>query len=286
MSLPAIEATYNFFTNTVENSVCEIEKSISIVNSRIQSAVQDVITTIKESETFVIHLVSLAVSRHVLSGLAKIAGYEVLMHGTSWSNYLSILQNGADPNRGGETTEACEILDINPEHKEKLITTAKGRCFVLKDTELFNIDHIFFSTLGSCLISVFKTNMHATFAYLREYKKLTGLDPSDTAPLWVWIASAVAALFTPKVRYIYSLEEIHGRSGRPAIFQQDPNDDPAYEAFQALPNDRIGLLGLIKHVEHERVFKHIQENPGKVALGVVEVAFGVLLTGTGLGILF
>ncbi|MBS0655171.1 MAG: hypothetical protein JSR46_05300 [Verrucomicrobia bacterium] len=248
----------------------------------------------EEAFPFAAQLASLFVSNHVLLGLCKITGYEVLRHGTSWSSYLSILQHGVDLSRGGETTEmaACQI---GPNVQE-YATNARRKFYVTRDTEdtgmfspsddlhkTFGVFSSVVSDISSCVIPSY----HAFLAYIKEYKKLNGLGPKDAVPLWVKKASQVCAIFTPKIRFIYSLEEIHGRAGYPAVFENDREyEGAAYRTSESLPNHRIGLLGLAMHAKREHILTHIANNPGRVALGVAQVALGVLLTAVGLGIVY
>src|SRR5271170_5025857 len=61
------------------------------------------------------HLFALPISSHVTVGLAKMFGFEVLRHGTSYSNYFNILENGTDPNRGGATSSLGDgVKDNDP----------------------------------------------------------------------------------------------------------------------------------------------------------------------------
>lgn len=245
----------------------DLARAFSYIETKVQQIVQSVLTAIEWSKTVLIHLSLLCVSNHVLAGVCKITGYEVLAHGTSWNSFLSILQNGADPSRGGETSEA------SPGGGYSGLERIKGKFFVTKDSET--------SRFSSNAIPLF----HSALAYVKEYKKCTQLDNKTLVPLGTMIASVIAALFTPRIRFIYTLDEIHGTENE-AIFEDDPDyDGRAYRTSLVLPGSRIGWVGLAGHMNLEHVRAHLQNNPERVAQGVVQVALGVLLTATGLGIL-
>lgn len=221
------------------------------------------------------------VSSHVLSGLCKIGGYEVLRHGTTWSRSISILQNGADPHYGGSITRSAfasptvityePLTDISVSITE---ANAKGRFYVFRDSTFDGgIPHPL-SFLFKRLLPIF----HSFLAYRQDSMANSG----GIFTKWMCVVSIVKAIFTPKLKFIYTLEEI------PSIFEDDPDytGETAYRTSQPLSADRIGLGGLINHLESARVWTHIKEHPGKAIQGIAQLAIGILLTAIpGLGYL-
>ena len=82
-----------------------------------------------------LHLPSLFISSHVLKVLCKITGYEALQHGTSISNYFSILKSGGDPSKGRSTTQLA-----NPGLKKAKIDNTMNHFYLLRDSNLGVVD--------------------------------------------------------------------------------------------------------------------------------------------------
>ena len=86
---------------------------------------------IVKSNNWGLHLLTIPISSYVTEGIAKMGGYEVLRHGTSFPNYLGILRNGADPSHGGKTTDKTAF----DEDTKKQAKACKNHFFVFKDSE-------------------------------------------------------------------------------------------------------------------------------------------------------
>jgi|GEM_PF-6108227 hypothetical protein len=262
-------------------------------------------------QSLIVHVLTQCVSSHVLSGLCKIAGYEILRHATSWENYKSILRTGADPSRGGETTDlsrnnyetftntslsydaasdttvtSIETIKMPKSKKSLVIQNAQNKFYVFRDSK------IGINEKGEPLLSPWLAPFgkriaplkHSYLAYVVEYRdECKGGELSR----WMLVASAIKALFTPTVKFIYTLEEIEGSFDQAAIFENDPDYQKAaaYRTSQELPSDRIGLPGFFTHVNKDHAWKHIQNNPTRCIQGVVQLATGILLTVTGLGLI-
>ncbi|MBS0655865.1 MAG: hypothetical protein JSR46_08820 [Verrucomicrobia bacterium] len=264
----------------------DVMSVFSYCSSRVQKVAEESISAIQESLLLTTQFASLFVSNHVLLGLCKITGYEVLRHGTSWCNFLSIVQNGADPTRGGETTGAARaFLGSNVKH---LAARARGHFYVTRDSELsLDANCGPFTGVVTYLAKSIIPSMHAFLVYIKVYQEQNLLSPKNEVPAWALIGCLFCAIFTPKIQFIYSLEEIHGNGAQPAIFENDPDyRHSAYQTSELLPRDRIGLLGLVANAKKEHVFEHISNNPGRVAEGVAQLAVGIFLTATGLGLFF
>jgi len=254
-------------------------------------------------QSCLVHVLTQCVSSHVLSGLCKIGGYEILRHGTSWSNYKSILKTGVDLDRGGRTTEdstdkyvTCTEVSCEPDGRKKITVTrvlrsetecahnrhavnAKGKFYVFRDSKL-GIDQEGHRVISRCTSSVYKRFgpiQHSTLAYLAQYVK-ESTDGEQRG--WMIVAAFIKAIFTPKLKFIYSLQEIEGHSGREALFEKDPDYscEGAYRTSQSLPNDRIGMAGFFTHADRAHMWKHIKENPGKLIQGIIQLVIGIFLT--------
>lgn len=230
-----------------------------------------------------VQIPSLFVSTHVTRGLCKILGYEALEHGTSFSNYISILKSGGDPGKGGETTS----LAMNDEVGKK----AQNYFYVFRDSKISlagivppdfepqnGREKIGFSLMKSICRRSFPL-YHIYYSYIAEYMKK---HPGEEVPRWVKVVDMVRALFTPRVRFIYNLEEIQG------AFEEDKdyNMGLAYRTREHLPNDRISLMGLFKHAKGDHVVQHIKNHPCEVIKGIGQLAAGIFLTYSGLGLFF
>ena len=97
---------------------------------------------------------------------------------------------------------------------------------------------------------------------------------SETKNLGNTLLHFFKAIFTPKLKFIYSLDEIK------PLFINDPDygQEAAYLTTHSLPSDRIGLMGLMAHAEKRHVWNHIQTNPCKVVLGITQLALGIFLS--------
>ena len=243
------------------------------------------------------HLLSQCMSSHILSGLCKITGYEVLRHGTSWASYKSIIKNGADLRKGGETTElsagkyetVISSKRFDDGHLEttetiRLRTTkaagveaAQNHFYVFRDSEMGIASDGTWKMLPphAPLARRWGPIIHSGLAYRAEYERAGVL-----MNLLRRISMVIKAIFTPKLKFIYSMKEIKGKNGTPGIFENDPDygEEGAYRTSQPLPSNRIGLLGLFAHMKAHHAWKHLKSNPGRVALGIVQLAVGLLLT--------
>lgn len=243
------------------------------------------------------HVLTQCISSHVLSGLCKISGYEILRHGTSWTNYKSILKTGVDLTQGGRTSEECTgnfvtctsiklLLDGRSESTVTRIPkaqsslarnhhsiNAENKFYVFRDSK-FGVTKNGHTVLSRLTIPLFKRGApinHSFLAYSAQYIKE---DKDGEERGWMSIAALINALFTPKLKFIYSLEEIEG------LFENDPDygDEMAYRTSQALPNHRIGIIGLFTHANKVHVWEHIKKNPGRCAQGVIQLVAGIFLT--------
>jgi hypothetical protein len=252
------------------------------------------------------HVATQCLSSHILSGLCKIAGYEVLRHGTSWSNYVSIVRNGADVRKGGETTDqvddkytiSCVSTNLPDgsvkitEKRERrtepseMVLRAKNHFYVFRDSKLgVRADgtralNWFLSMIGRRIGAI----MHSFLAYVGQEKKACDEEISFAKHCIAFRK----ALFTPKLKFIYSLDEIEGAEGKEGIFEKDPDygEESAYRTSQNLPSDRIGIMGFFAHTNAAHFFKHLRSNPGRVCQGIMQLAAGILLTAIpGLGVI-
>ncbi len=258
------------------------------------------------SHSIGLNVLTQCVSSHVLSGLCKIAGYEILRHGSSWANYKSILRSGADPRRGGTTTDQSEgRYEIGTHYttladgsvkitetktlKTKISPSAKGsrnHFYVFRDSFLGigkNGKRTYpwiLSTIGKRFGPV----IHSYNAYVAEYEKTS----KEEAGTLKRIAAFAKGFFTPKIKFIYSLDEVNGDNGKNGLFENDPEygEEAAYRTSQPLPADRIGLLGLLAHANKKHVIEHVKAHPGRVILGIIQLSCGILFTAVpGLGVI-
>lgn len=215
------------------------------------------------SSSYFGHLASNFVSSHVEEGFAKIFNFHVLRHGTALPYYFSIIENGADPSQGGKSTENLFLrtdIPLEAGEKKQTIENCQGHFFVFKDVLAFESVDKFLAIISD----VFLTRCHAVFAaqaYAQEHM------PDNK--LYV-IAQVIEALFTPRIRFMYREQEIND------LFCEDPDYKPlALFTEHALPSERIGLTGIIKHATKED-FEHtplLQK-----IYGIFQIILGVILT--------
>lgn len=231
------------------------------------------------------------ISSHVLSGLSKIWGFDILRHGTSWSNYKSIVQNGADPKRGGTTTDAVINKKLfappppNEEGEKATLETPQGKFYVFRDSRFGvyrNPDGKEVDLTKSQPKSLFKRILPNFFSYYAYGAECSDKELSLSAK----ISNFFKALFTPKLKFIFSRDEIQVPK---KIFIDDP-DFLAYSAAYTtnkIDPDRIGLIGLFnqKSAQAEYVENYQKDTQfrGRRMAGVAQVAAGIFLTVIGLG---
>ena len=244
-----------------------------------------------------VHVLTHLVSSHVLSGLCKITGYEILRHGTSWTNYTAIIGEGADPRRGGLTTELAErhqtstsyinrpdgtwgtkTVQTIREAPSHIATKARNHFYVFRDTELGVREDgcRALSPLMSSIGKIVGPIMHSFLAYQAEYVR----DHQEQMGVICSIIALVKAIFTPKLNFIYSLEEIHGADSKPAMFEKDPDygEESAYRTQHTLPSNRIGLAGFLTHLDMNHAKEHIMTHPLRVVHGIAQLCLGIFLT--------
>jgi hypothetical protein len=242
----------------------------------------------------VAHVLTQCLSSHILSGLCKIMGYDILRHGTSWDNYKSIIRTGANPKKGGETTKkACEegerrvketrydyvggkritieILCDDPTDGEK----AENHFYVFRDSA-FGVRADGTREISPFLAMLVKRLFPLRHTYL-AYKAQIGRLHATTADK---IANIAKTIFTPKIKFIYSPQEINDASPQDRFFENDPDygDEAAYRTTHHLPADRIGLIGFCSHVNMKHAWEHLKSHPGRAALGIAQLAVGIILT--------
>ncbi|NGX33725.1 MAG: hypothetical protein K1060chlam1_00066 [Candidatus Anoxychlamydiales bacterium] len=226
---------------------------------------------------------TLLISTHVTRGLCKIAGYECLAHATSFTNYISILKSGGNPSKGGETTK----LAVNSELGDR----ANNYFYVFRDSTITLQSLI--SPEGPqsirekigvfCVKSIYRRIFpfpHSYYSYIAQCKKKHS--SLSNISKWIILSSIFCSIFTPQIRFIYTLEEI-------STIAKDDDDYAmglAYKTSHHLPCDRIGILGFLKHLQKDHILKHINNHPSKVIQGIGQFALGIFLTYKGLGLFF
>lgn len=235
------------------------------------------------------HLLTLPVSTYVTEGIAKICGFEVLRHGTSFPQYFGILQNGADPSRGGEATGI--VNGPNSGYKE-MLEKCKNRFHVFKD-----------STEDKSLISreFFKRFMPRAHAVIASVSLSKGIENRIMFVVARIFFAIMSLMFCPTIRFVYKKDEIQecqfesefvdkndskqSISKRPRFIDDKYYGSKAYSTPDPLPNDRIGLIGVCKHAQWSDVKHTFKTNPKQVMIGTAQLIVGVALTCLGVGII-
>lgn len=214
------------------------------------------------------HLMVLPVSTYVTEGIAKIAGFEVLRHGTSFPNYLNILKNGTDPLRGGSTSNfGAEADAFDPTYR-------RFHVFRDSDNQLANrvpvVGHIFKRVMP---------RVHATISGVSYVAARTNY---KIISIVGGIFSGIAHLFLcPTMRFVYRKEELKD------LFEND--NDYGNLALKTYPNvrlsnDRIGLMGLCQQVTKEDIKSTFQEHPFQFLMGIIQLLVGIIFTTCGVGL--
>lgn len=223
------------------------------------------------------HLATGLVSSHVTAGLCKIAGFECLSHSSSLLSILSILKNGASPQK------ALANAQKQSEAKFFLFKDSETRLFEkIISSRYYAFDPGFFlgRNFAGCLTKNEKIKLYAAnlFAFFH-------------------------LLFPPTVYFTYTKEEI--KQGD--LFQDDQIAElrkkvygvltekerqywenmgkKALETTKSLPNHRIGLVGVIAHMSIKNVVNSACKDPLRVIQGVAQVAIGCYLTILGVGLI-
>ena len=85
----------------------------------------------------------------------------------------------------------------------------------------------------------------------------------------------------PTVRFIYPLNEVGD------IFEDDPDyGGRAYKTRCLLPNNKIGLIGVLSQANFEGIREGLSTRPLRVLCGIIQLFAGTILTACGLGLLF
>lgn len=202
------------------------------------------------------HAVSFVVSSILENNLAYLMGMETLRHGTTFGRAVNIMREGADPQRGGSGASATATNQRNV----GIAATCKGHFHVVKDED--------FEFLGM-------NNSLVKGVTAKAYAGYTGY---GKASRFKKAKAIFHFIFSPTIRFHYTKEE------RKAIFEEDPDSKSmALRTVKHLPNDRIGLAGVIKHGTFKGFRQQAAKNPLKTAKAIAGVFFGTLLTCTGLG---
>ncbi|MEM1281984.1 MAG: hypothetical protein AAGG81_00365, partial [Chlamydiota bacterium] len=213
-----------------------------------------------------LNLLALPVSNHVEEGLAKMSGFEVLRHGTSWPNYIGILKNGGLLEKGGSTSGGFSLSE-----EARTYQRSKNRFFAFKDTEAYVDGKKGFQ--GAVAVRV-APKMHAVLSGSALVK--------ENSTLLDKIKKVFSAIFlgftTPTIRFLYRTSELHPR------FKEDPDyRGIAYYTEESLPNDRIGLAGFGKHVTAKDFARQFKHDPLRATQGLLQLIWGIFLTTIGLG---
>jgi hypothetical protein len=277
------------------DSVLEETKNVDLIDEKVKN----------NTVSLWIHLLTLPISSQVTIGLAKIFNFEILTHGTSFTNCYGILMNGADPAKGGSETGSTKFF-VAGDSKCDFVKNAYKHFYVFKDSErkkgLVNVIHkIYHSDKPPTLISEFIDDNGKIFEkqqftdlsfkdeivfYLcpRIHALLATISHTDSIENRVQkVAEKVfygisAFLFSPTLRFIYTIDETKN------IFEDDPDyAGYAYRTSKRLPNNRIGLVGVCSHANLEEFKKGLQHRPMRVVIGMVQLLAGTILTCIGLG---
>ena len=209
------------------------------------------------------HLLTLPVSSNITEGMGKIFGFQSLHHGTSFPRYVSILKNGADPNRGGEGS--AFICKEYVDDSKNYFHTFKGEPKLLGKYRL--IGEIYRRVMPRL-----HAGMTAVSDLKKNYGKITAITLSP-------IYAPLNFFFSPTLRFMYRSDEISNLG-----FEDDlAYGSIAYKTKHPLPSDRIGLPGLIKHAKVSDAKAEIKKRPMHVLIGATQVAAGIAFTGCGLG---
>lgn len=249
------------------------------------------------------HVMAIAVPSIMVDGLAKIFNFEVLRHGTSLTNYISILQNGADPARGGSGSTVTYTGGANT---SDFALRTHGHFYVFKDSET-NQGMYQRVESGKLVVnreSPYEAKMVFESYYedqnrnkyeKQQYRELTLVEkienmlaPSFHAAMTSNSTSLeengrLAAAknivrglfnftFTPTLKFIYPLNDI------PKIFEHDPDyAGKAYMTSHALPNNKIGLIGICSQASLQSLKEGLRERPYRVLTGAAQVLTGGIL---------
>lgn len=254
-----------------------------------------------------IHLLVLPISSQVTIGLAKIFDFEILTHGTSFTNYYGILKNGADPSKGGSKIGSTNFYMCG-DSNSRVIKNSNNYFFVFKDSEAKKglrrktTETSYHPDKPPTIISIFKDEKGRFFPnqqftelsfinqlglYLapRFHAALAAISHTDTIENKIKKISAQIFygvsnfLFSPTLRFIYTLNETKN------IFEDDPDYvGYAYRTSKRLANERIGLIGVCRHANIEGFKRGLHKRPLRVIAGVAHLLAGSILTYKGLGL--
>lgn len=293
------DSSINSLKETIAQSIQVLDKvkNVADTNGKIKN----------RSIPVWLHLLVLPISSHVIVGLAKIFDFEILTHGTSFTNCYGILKNGADPSKGGSKIGSTKFY-VGGDRDSIFTKNANNQFYVFKDSEAKKglgckiTSTIYHSDKPPTIISGFKDKNGKVFQeqqftelsfinqlelYLspRFHAALAAISHTDTIESKVKkIAEQIFYgisnfLFSPTLRFIYTLNETKN------IFEDDPDyAGYAYRTSERLPNSRIGLIGVCKYANSEGFKTGLQRRPVRVIAGVVQLLAGSILTCMGLGL--
>lgn len=253
-----------------------------------------------------LHLLVLPISSQVTIGLAKIFDFEILTHGTSFTNCYGILKNGADPSKGGSKIGSTNFY-VGGDSSSSFIKNTNNYFYVFKDSEAkkglgCKITSTSYHSDEPTTISGFQDE-NGKFFKEQQFKELSLINQMELylSPRFHAALAAISHtdtienkikknferifygasnfLFSPTLRFIYTLDETKN------IFEDDPDyAGYAYRTSERLDSERIGLIGVCRQASIEGFKRGLQKRPLRVIAGVAHLLAGFILTYKGLGL--
>lgn len=226
-------------------------------------------------------------------GLANLLGLEILRHGTSLHNYVSIMTDGANPNFGGsEVGSSMGHSGFDKDHH--YVKSSKDYFHVFKDSDArVQAETVIeegpsgkrsrkcgpegcegvINCMGPLIAQTAVRAMPMYHAALSGYASANS-DSSDRscAAKTMRIAGSVLGFFTPTLRFKFTPERVK------QVFENDPDyDNLAFRTRLKIGPEHIGITGSLAQGLNCGLFHRIGQNPGKFLLGLIQLILAVAL---------
>jgi hypothetical protein len=225
-------------------------------------------------------------------GIANLLGLQVLRHGTSLPNYVSILTEGAKTKFGGSYQgSSAFVQDMNK--NSEYIENSKNYFHVFKDSDAVpmnkkidikyvdgkkieevtnEVDHEFCCSpylIGQVFNRALPT-MHSVFSGTHMFTSENEVGPVAVVKK---VAGGVLGFFTPTLRFKFTPEEMK------ATFEDDPDySGLALRTNKNIGPEHLGILGSLRQGLNLQVFERIFHHPLKFLLGLIQVVAAVALS--------
>lgn len=210
------------------------------------------------------------------SGIANVLGLEILRHGTSFPNYVSIIQTGADPSLGG--SDRGSGSGIQEFGRQNFRESSKNYFHVFRDSTILHKTIIKLTNapcwiLEKCAKRVALCVGPKLHAILSGYATIPSQNAKNIMVKIQKIAHAILGFFTPTLRFKFTPEQVK------TLFEIDPDyTGLAYRTREKIDVTHLGITGSLAQGLNSGLIKRITARPFKAILGLAQITAAVAIT--------